>query len=68
MQELELDPEKVNVYGGAVALRRPIGASGCRVLTTLLCALKQRNVTKGVAALCISGGNSVALAVERVAR
>jgi acetyl-CoA C-acetyltransferase len=68
MRELQFDPEKVNVYGGAVALGHPIGASGCRVLTTLLYALKQRNPTKGVAALCMGGGNSVALAVERVAR
>ncbi len=67
MRELALDPSKVNVYGGAVALGHPIGASGCRVLTTLLYALRQRNETKGVAALCIGGGDSLALAVERIA-
>jgi acetyl-CoA C-acetyltransferase len=66
-RELDLDPDKVNVHGGAVAIGHPIGASGARVLTTLLYALRTRNKTKGIAALCLGGGNAVALAVERVA-
>ena len=66
LRSLGVDPEKVNVNGGAVALGHPIGASGARILTTLLYALKQRRLTKGVAALCLGGGNGVALAVERI--
>jgi acetyl-CoA C-acetyltransferase len=62
---LEIDAKKHNVNGGAVALGHPIGASGARVLTTLLYALEQRNLTRGIAALCLGGGNAVALAVER---
>jgi acetyl-CoA C-acetyltransferase len=65
MQELGLDIEKVNVNGGAVALGHAIGNSGSRVLTTLLFEMKRRGVKRGVAALCLGGGNSVALAVER---
>ncbi len=65
MKELGLDMEKVNVNGGAVALGHAIGNSGSRVLTTLLYEMKRRNVKRGVAALCLGGGNSVALAVER---
>src|SRR5436190_1996175 len=65
MKELGLDMEKVNVNGGAVALGHAIGNSGGRVLTTLLYEMKRRNVKRGVAALCLGGGNSVALAVER---
>ena len=65
MQELGLDMEKVNVNGGAVALGHAIGNSGGRVLTTLLYEMKRRGVKKGVAALCLGGGNSVAMAVER---
>jgi acetyl-CoA C-acetyltransferase len=65
-RELGLDPAKVNVNGGAVALGHPIGASGARVLTTLLYALKDRGLSRGVATLCLGGGNGVALAVERV--
>jgi len=65
MQELGLDMEKVNVNGGAVALGHAIGNSGSRVLTTLLYEMKRRGVKKGVAALCLGGGNSVAMAVER---
>ena len=65
-KELELDPARVNVNGGAVALGHPIGASGARVLTTLLHALKDRGGRKGVATLCLGGGNGVALAVERL--
>jgi acetyl-CoA C-acetyltransferase len=63
-RELGLDPAKVNVNGGAVALGHPIGASGARVLTTLLYALKHRGLRRGIAALCLGGGNGVALAVE----
>ncbi len=63
-RELELDLAKVNVNGGAVALGHPIGASGARVLTTLLYALRERGKKRGIAALCLGGGNGVALAVE----
>jgi acetyl-CoA C-acetyltransferase len=66
MKELGLDLEKVNVNGGAVALGHAIGNSGGRVLTTLLYEMKRRNAKRGVAALCLGGGNSVAMAVERV--
>jgi acetyl-CoA C-acetyltransferase len=59
------DPSKVNVNGGAIALGHPIGASGCRVLVTLLHEMKRRNAKKGLATLCIGGGQGVALAVER---
>ena len=65
MKELGLDAERVNVNGGAVAIGHPIGASGARVLVTLLHEMQRRDVKKGVAALCLGGGNSVALAVER---
>ncbi len=65
MRELGVDPSKVNVNGGAVALGHPIGASGARVLTTLLYEMKRRDVRRGIAALCLGGGNGVALAVER---
>jgi acetyl-CoA C-acetyltransferase len=63
-RELDLDPAKVNVHGGAVAIGHPIGASGARVLTTLLYALARRGKSKGIASLCLGGGNAVALAVE----
>ena len=65
MRELGIDPSRVNVQGGAVALGHAIGSSGARVLTTLLYALKRRNARRGIAALCLGGGNGVALAVER---
>ena len=65
MKELGLDASKVNVNGGAVAIGHPIGASGARVLVTLIHEMIRRDVKKGVAALCLGGGNSVALAVER---
>jgi acetyl-CoA C-acetyltransferase len=65
IQELGLDPAKTNVNGGAVALGHPIGASGARILVTLLYEMANRNVMRGVAALCLGGGNAVALAVER---
>jgi acetyl-CoA C-acetyltransferase len=64
-RELGLDPEKVNVHGGAVAIGHPIGASGARVLATLLYALERAGKRTGIAALCLGGGNAVALAVER---
>jgi acetyl-CoA C-acetyltransferase len=62
---LKLNPEKVNVNGGAVALGHPIGASGARVLITLLFELQRRNLKRGIAALCLGGGNAVAVAIER---
>ena len=64
-KELGIGLEKVNVNGGAVAIGHPIGASGARVLVTLIHEMMRRDVKKGVAALCLGGGNSVALAVER---
>jgi acetyl-CoA C-acetyltransferase len=64
MQELHLDPEKVNVNGGACALGHPIGASGARLVVTLLHALQARKLKKGMASLCIGGGEAVAMAVE----
>jgi acetyl-CoA C-acetyltransferase len=66
LRELGIDPTRVNVNGGAVALGHPIGASGARILTTLLYALEQRGLRRGIASLCLGGGNGVALAVERV--
>jgi len=65
IQELALDPARTNVNGGAVALGHPIGASGARILVTLLYAMAQRDAKRGIAALCLGGGNAVALAVER---
>jgi acetyl-CoA C-acetyltransferase len=65
-RELGLDPERVNIRGGAVALGHPIGASGTRILTTLIHALKDMNLTTGVASLCIGGGEAVAMMVERI--
>src|SRR6476660_719432 len=64
-RQLRLDPEKVNVNGGAVAIGHPIGASGARILVTLLHELQRRNLKRGIAALCLGGGNAVALGVER---
>jgi len=66
MRALGMDEERVNVNGGAVALGHPIGASGTRILVTLLSALEQRGVATGLATLCLGGGNAVALSVERV--
>jgi acetyl-CoA C-acetyltransferase len=63
-RELGLDPLRVNVQGGAVALGHPIGASGARILTTLLHALRRTGGRRGIATLCLGGGNGVALAVE----
>jgi acetyl-CoA C-acetyltransferase len=65
MRELKLNPEKVNVNGGAVAIGHPIGASGARVLVTLIYEMTRRDVKRGIAALCLGGGNAVAMAVER---
>ncbi len=64
--ELGLDQEKVNVHGGAIALGHPLGASGARVLTTLLYALRQHDGQRGIAALCLGGGEAVAMAIERL--
>jgi len=63
--QLEVDPSKVNVNGGAIAIGHPIGASGCRILVTLLHEMQRRNAKKGMAALCIGGGMGVSLALER---
>jgi acetyl-CoA C-acetyltransferase len=63
---LKLDPEKVNVNGGAVSIGHPIGASGARILTTLLYAMEDRNEKLGIASLCIGGGEAVAMLVERI--
>jgi acetyl-CoA C-acetyltransferase len=65
MRELELDPSKVNVNGGSVALGHPIGASGCRVLVTLIHEMIRRNLKTGLASLCLGGGEAVALVVKR---
>jgi acetyl-CoA C-acetyltransferase len=62
---LELDRSKVNVHGGAVALGHPIGASGARILTTLVYALQRHGKKRGLASFCIGGGEAVALVVER---
>lgn len=64
VKTLELDADKVNVHGGAVAIGHPIGASGARILTTLIYALKDRGLKKGLAALCLGGGNAVATSIE----
>jgi acetyl-CoA C-acetyltransferase len=64
IKELRVDPARVNVHGGAIALGHPIGASGARVLTTLLYAMQQRGAKRGVASLCLGGGNGVAMAIE----
>jgi len=64
-QALDIDPQRVNVNGGAIAIGHPIGASGCRVLVTLLHEMQRRDAKRGVAALCIGGGMGVSLAVER---
>jgi acetyl-CoA C-acetyltransferase len=66
IRELGLDPAKVNVRGGAVALGHPIGASGARILTTLIHALRKGGGRRGVAAICIGGGEATAMLVEAV--
>jgi acetyl-CoA C-acetyltransferase len=65
IEELKLDPQKVNVNGGAVALGHAIGQSGSRLLTTIIYEMKRRDVHRGLVALCLGGGNAVAMAVER---
>ena len=65
IEQLGLIPERVNVNGGAVALGHPIGASGARILVTLLHEMARRESRRGIATLCLGGGNAVALAVER---
>jgi acetyl-CoA C-acetyltransferase len=67
LDALKLDPDRVNVHGGAIALGHPIGATGCRILVTLLHAMARRGDRTGLAALCLGGGEAVALAVERLA-
>jgi acetyl-CoA C-acetyltransferase len=64
-QEMAWDTERINVNGGAIAIGHPIGASGCRILVTLLYELRRRSAHRGLASLCIGGGMGVALAVER---
>ena len=64
MRELGIDREKMNVNGGAIALGHPIGASGARVLTTLLYALRDHGGKRGIASLCLGGGEAVAMAIE----
>ncbi|HEX4968986.1 MAG TPA: acetyl-CoA C-acetyltransferase, partial [Nitrospiraceae bacterium] len=64
-RELGLDPKRVNVNGGAVALGHPIGATGARILTTLLYAMEARGAKRGLASLCIGGGEAMAVVVER---
>jgi acetyl-CoA C-acetyltransferase len=64
IHDLQLDPEKVNVNGGACALGHPIGASGARIIATLVHALRNRGGKRGIAALCIGGGEAVSIAVE----
>ena len=66
MRDLGLSHDKVNIHGGACALGHPIGASGARIIVTLLNALKKYDLSKGVASLCIGGGEATALAIERV--
>jgi len=66
MKELGLDHGKVNVNGGATALGHPIGASGARILTTLISALQTRGLKRGLASLCIGGGEATAMAVELI--
>jgi len=65
IRELGLDPARVNVHGGAVALGHPIGASGARVLVTLLHALEQRGLRRGLATLCLGGGEAIAMVIDR---
>jgi acetyl-CoA C-acetyltransferase len=65
LQTLELDPSKVNVNGGSVSLGHPIGASGCRVLVTLLYEMMRQDKKVGVASLCLGGGEGVAMVVKR---
>jgi acetyl-CoA C-acetyltransferase len=65
MKELKLDPEKTNIHGGSVALGHPLGASGCRILVTLLHAMVRSDKKTGLASLCLGGGEAVAMIVKR---
>jgi len=65
VRQLEIDEKKVNVYGGGVALGHPVGTSGTRVLVTLINAMERRDAKRGVASLCLGGGNAVAIVIER---
>jgi acetyl-CoA C-acetyltransferase len=65
IEDLKLDPERVNIHGGACALGHPIGASGARLLVTLLAALETHGLKSGIASLCIGGGEAMAMAIER---
>jgi acetyl-CoA C-acetyltransferase len=66
MHELDLPHDKVNVHGGACALGHPVGASGARIIVTLLNALQKYELKRGVASLCIGGGEATAMAIERI--
>ena len=66
LRDLSLPPEKVNIHGGACALGHPIGASGARIVVTLLAALQKYSLKRGVASLCIGGGEATAIAIERL--
>ena len=66
IKDLDLPREKVNIHGGAIAIGHPIGASGSRILVTLMHALEKRKARRGIASLCIGGGEAVAMAVERL--
>ena len=66
MHEMDLSPDVLNVHGGACALGHPIGASGARIIVTLLNALERHNLKRGVAAICIGGGEGTAIAIERL--
>jgi len=65
-QQLGLDADKVNVYGGACALGHPVGASGARIMVTLMNALERKDKGIGIASLCIGGGEATAVAIERI--
>jgi acetyl-CoA C-acetyltransferase len=67
MRDVDIDQARINVNGGACALGHPIGATGARILTTLVHALARRHLNRGIASLCIGGGEAVAMAVERIA-
>jgi acetyl-CoA C-acetyltransferase len=66
MRDLDLPHERVNIHGGACALGHPIGASGARVMVTLLAALEKNGLSRGIASLCIGGGEATAVAIQRV--
>jgi acetyl-CoA C-acetyltransferase len=66
MRDLDLPHDKVNVHGGACALGHPVGASGARIIVTLMAALEKYDLKKGVASLCIGGGEATAISIERI--